>query len=494
MGGAPEAEHGDTEYEERQDGGAVPGAKADLSAEEEESKWPILGQSAEEMLEELRRVDPVMARRWHPNDRRKIRRSLAIWLQTGRTASEIYAEQKQKREALAGSKNGVPSIEREKDGEENVSSGSPTEIAKHDTLFFYLHAHSPSLEDRLEKRVENMLARGLLDEIRRLRFLHDELVRVGNPPDVTRGIWVAIGYKEFTPYLDALEASETGMKKQSSSSTDATSAGVTNGAHYSENSVEALEDESLRARQAAKPEDPYFLPCESAQLQQTEKSSSGQSNRNNDISVLRKQGIDRMVVTTRQYARSQRKWLRGQLRSAILQHTGSLENLYILDASSPASFSTTVCGNAFDIVSRFLQAEDLPKQEEIFEGGKKVLGGADGTGAELRESRECEVCGVVVMREEDWLKHGRSTKHRRAVKRKRREKERGERERRLAVRFWKGDKDEGENGVEDEWTTSVNKSGEEGAIVGLGGLEMRQEAMSEDDDGIVARVQTLSTG
>ena len=30
-----------------------------------EHEWPILGSSTQDMLEELRRVDPVMAARWH---------------------------------------------------------------------------------------------------------------------------------------------------------------------------------------------------------------------------------------------------------------------------------------------------------------------------------------------------------------------------------------------------------------------------------------------
>lgn len=51
--------------------------------------FPVLEDSTEAMLQELKRVDPAMAERWHPNDRRKIRRSLEIYLQTGRPASEF---------------------------------------------------------------------------------------------------------------------------------------------------------------------------------------------------------------------------------------------------------------------------------------------------------------------------------------------------------------------------------------------------------------------
>ena len=62
------------------------------------SRWPILDSPTEEIHAELRKVDPLMAARWHPKDRRHIQRSLEIWLQTGRKASEVYEEQKKRKE------------------------------------------------------------------------------------------------------------------------------------------------------------------------------------------------------------------------------------------------------------------------------------------------------------------------------------------------------------------------------------------------------------
>ena len=59
--------------------------------EDLEDKYPILKESTENLLERLQDVDPVMAERWHPNDRRNIQRSLEIYLQTGRKSSDIYA-------------------------------------------------------------------------------------------------------------------------------------------------------------------------------------------------------------------------------------------------------------------------------------------------------------------------------------------------------------------------------------------------------------------
>ncbi|KAK5057159.1 tRNA dimethylallyltransferase, mitochondrial, partial [Cryomyces antarcticus] len=61
-------------------------------------RWPVLEESTEKMLEKLHEVDPIMANRWHPNDRRKIQRSLEIYLETGKKASDIYEEQKPRRQ------------------------------------------------------------------------------------------------------------------------------------------------------------------------------------------------------------------------------------------------------------------------------------------------------------------------------------------------------------------------------------------------------------
>ena len=167
-----------------------------MSVEEQEKQWPILGSRTEEMLEALRNVDPKMALRWHPRDRRKIRRSLEIWLQTGRKASEVYEEQQ--RQKLS-------------DGAESILQG-PEDLSQlpspllYQTLTLYVHASRASLQPRLDDRVDSMLSAGLLSEIDSLYSLHQSLVSQNAFVDTTRGIWVAIGYKEFAPYLFALQS------------------------------------------------------------------------------------------------------------------------------------------------------------------------------------------------------------------------------------------------------------------------------------------------
>lgn len=151
-------------------------------------KWPILQQPTETLLAELNRVDPAMADRWHPNDRRKIQRSLEIYLQTGRKASEIYSEQRQRRNSGAD----------EARTEEANGMRFPT-------LMFWINAETEALRHRLDKRVDKMLESGLLQEVATLNDFADAEIVKGNALDQTRGIWVSIGHKEFKDYSAALK-------------------------------------------------------------------------------------------------------------------------------------------------------------------------------------------------------------------------------------------------------------------------------------------------
>ena len=162
-----------------------------LDLNENKEHFPILDEPTSVILDKLREVDPVMADRWHPNESRKIQRSLEIYLRTGKPASQLYDEQRIKRE-----------IE-QKTVEGDQSEGSTG--LRFPTLLFWVHANKDVLYPRLDGRVEKMLNKGLLSEVDRLtqfRFEHE--TRTGTAVDQSRGIWVSIGYKEFLDYQKAL--------------------------------------------------------------------------------------------------------------------------------------------------------------------------------------------------------------------------------------------------------------------------------------------------
>jgi len=171
----------------------------EYSNEEIVERFPILAGPTETMIERLREVDSVMADRWHPKDRRKIRRSLEIFLTSGKKASDLYAEQTTRKL------------------QDKVADGISTNLVGHGSaLLFWVHAESETLKQRLDARVDKMLAGGLLDEVKSMEGFLSEQSKAGVSVDRTRGIWVSIGWKEFEPYLKALEssnASQNDLKK-----------------------------------------------------------------------------------------------------------------------------------------------------------------------------------------------------------------------------------------------------------------------------------------
>ena len=170
------------------------GEADEFTLESQVQKWQLLDGSAEEMLQELRKVDPEMAMRWHPSDERKIRRSLEIWLKTGKRASEIYEQQRTQNfdiESGRWDESAMP----------HDSDASARSQVRYDSLIFWVHAPSDVLNPRLQDRLDSMVSQGLLEEVTSMqRFLQDQ-ERRGNRIDRSRGIWVAIGFKEFLPYI-----------------------------------------------------------------------------------------------------------------------------------------------------------------------------------------------------------------------------------------------------------------------------------------------------
>ncbi|KAJ4251968.1 tRNA dimethylallyltransferase, mitochondrial [Fusarium torreyae] len=145
--------------------------------------FPILKESGEVMLRELRKVDPAMADRWHPNDRRKIQRSLEIYLRSGKRASEYYAEQQARKDAAQQDANKQP----------------------WENLLFWVYSEREVLRERLDTRVDKMQNGGLMDEVRELYDFKHQKEAEGRILDMTKGIWQSIGYKQFEPYLSAVD-------------------------------------------------------------------------------------------------------------------------------------------------------------------------------------------------------------------------------------------------------------------------------------------------
>lgn len=122
-------------------------------------------------------IDPLSANRLHPNNRRKVLRALEVYMKSGKPLSDFIIEQQNE---PGGSKLGGP-------------------LRYEHVILFWLRSNQTVLNERLDKRIDGMLAQGLLPEI---RSFYDSMT---NFNDCTKGILQTIGFKELLPYLKAYD-------------------------------------------------------------------------------------------------------------------------------------------------------------------------------------------------------------------------------------------------------------------------------------------------
>lgn len=120
---------------------------------------------AKALHEELRRVDPLSAETIHFNNVKRVIRALEYYKETGEPISVHNAREKEKRE----------------------NNNSPYQYT-----FFALDMDRETLYERINKRIDQMMEEGLLEEVKSFydAGLSEEL------PSMK-----AIGYKEFFPYF-----------------------------------------------------------------------------------------------------------------------------------------------------------------------------------------------------------------------------------------------------------------------------------------------------
>lgn len=142
------------------DGSIFSGDETNLEARE---KYNAIAreQGAHALHEMLRKVDPESAERIHENNVKRVVRALEVYEQTGMTIGEMNARNKRPE-------------------------------PKYDAILFALcPTERQTLYDRIDRRVDQMVELGLLEEARRL-------LEQGR---LTGTAGQAIGYKELVPYL-----------------------------------------------------------------------------------------------------------------------------------------------------------------------------------------------------------------------------------------------------------------------------------------------------
>ncbi|XP_024058302.1 tRNA dimethylallyltransferase isoform X4 [Terrapene carolina triunguis] len=127
----------------------------------------------------LSQVDPEMAAKLHPHDKRKVARSLQVFEETGIPHSEF--------------------LHRQREEEGGGPLGGPLKYPN--SCILWLYADQAALDERLDKRVDDMVAAGLLEELRDFHRRYNQEKVAENCQDYQHGIFQSIGFKEFHEYL-----------------------------------------------------------------------------------------------------------------------------------------------------------------------------------------------------------------------------------------------------------------------------------------------------
>nr|XP_045005069.1 tRNA dimethylallyltransferase [Jaculus jaculus] len=131
------------------------------------------------LYKRLSQVDPEMASKLHPHDKRKVARSLQVFEETGISHSEF--------------------LHRQHSEEGGGPLGGPLKFPN--PCILWLHADQTVLDERLDRRVDDMLAAGLLEELRDFHRRYNQKIVSENSQDYQHGIFQSIGFKEFHEYL-----------------------------------------------------------------------------------------------------------------------------------------------------------------------------------------------------------------------------------------------------------------------------------------------------
>ncbi|GAA5947334.1 hypothetical protein JCM3775_005368 [Rhodotorula graminis] len=300
----------------------------------------------------LQHVDPASAKRWHWRDVRKVSRAIEIvW--TKRTWDDVRREQRAR----------------------------PSEGPRFRTLIFWLHADTDALHPRLDARVDKMLERGLLSEI-------DELWHVAHEPgadpvDYSKGIYQAIGYKEFAPYLSLARSSAPCSSSPSSSPT---------------------------APAPAPGPGPDASPELRAEFDRA---------------------VRTMKTSTRQYAKRQVKWIRAKLLPAVRDEAERARDegreaevvVVLLDATDLSKWRDNVRDPAVDLLYKFLDGAPLPDPASLSPAATAHLAPPSSASASSHAKRACPTCTrdparPFLVEERQWDAHLGSKTHRVAARRR----------------------------------------------------------------------------
>lgn len=146
---------------------ADPAIRREIDREAAERGWPALHA-------ELAAADPVSASRIRPNDAQRIQRALEVYRLTGKTLTELHAAQ-------------------------------PSDPGLRFAAFAWVPGDRQKLYEAIERRFENMMRQGFLEEVRRL-YERGDL-----DPDLPA--LRSVGYRQLWEHLSGRDALESAARR-----------------------------------------------------------------------------------------------------------------------------------------------------------------------------------------------------------------------------------------------------------------------------------------
>jgi tRNA dimethylallyltransferase len=136
-----------------------------------------------------------------------------------------------------------------------------------------------------------------------------------------------------------------------------------------------------------------------------------------ELERLKQEGIERVKIATRQYAKRQIRWIRVRLWNA-LKNVRATNRLILLDVTDPACWEEEVAKPAERIVTSFLKGEALPDPTSLSEVARTVLACSpeEAAGGEMYECRFCGTCNKTLQTEKQWKDHLTSKGHKKTLR------------------------------------------------------------------------------
>ena len=357
----------------------------------------------------LQRVDPIMARRLHPHDKRKIARALQVYDTTGGVPySTVLSLQAKRIDGSTGPYNCkiiclvvndrlVHNERLDRRAKDMLSKGL---IREQSVLRDYLAGKSTNLLSELSQDTPSELTVRIVEEMVKMSSTGDISSSSIEERSEHAGLLQAIGYKEFAEYLDLVDESQSELQLQSHLINIEEKSTHVNMVDKKEKEEEKSEVEGSKKRKRTN------VSCKSLSVRIAE-----------SLHVAER----RLCDVTHQYARKQERWLRNRfanrgvtmtlIDTSCVSQKLTLSNSGELVDTSSTLWEKHILTPALNDVRSWIAINEVPAASEL-------------SRIEAWNQYICEICnGKLLNGELAWKEHVQSKPHLKSLRNEQRKKE-----------------------------------------------------------------------